>query len=203
MKSKFLNFKVDICDYENSTAGCNEKPAIVDYIKDISVETWAVYSKMNFTERRFEPSFRVYDLFHSTVINTDQNAPLARNYMYLRRNTATTEDNLIYPFFYDFNEKWYDVGKQIERPLTKYNSDTKLSLAKTIITQSREEVANSRAVYNFLDLLGDLGGLTECFMITFGFFLLPISEHDFVVQATKRLFIAKTTDDDLLMEPNF
>lgn len=82
--------------------------------------------------------------------------------------------------------------------MTKLNPGTRLGLAKTIITQSRESVANDRTIYNFLDLLGDLGGLTECFMISFGFFLLPIAEHDFIVQATKRLFIAKTKEEDLL-----
>jgi hypothetical protein len=75
-------------------------------------------------------------------------------------------------------------------------------LAKTIITQSREEVAHERSVYNFLDLLGDLGGLTECFMLSFGFFLFPISEHSFIVQASKKLFIAKSKNDNLFMEPD-
>lgn len=57
-------------------------------------------------------------------------------------------------------------------------------------------------MYNFLDLLGDLGGLTEVFMVSFGFFLYPISEHSYHVQAIKRLFMARTKDDDLFLKPN-
>lgn len=71
------------------------------------------------------------------------------------------------------------------------------------MTLSREESYNERSIYNFLDLLGDLGGLTECFMLVFGFFLFPISEHSFLLQATKKLFFAKTDDDQLLLKPNF
>lgn len=40
-------------------------------------------------------------------------------------------------------------------------------------------------------------------MLVFGFFLTPIAEHDFTVQAAKRLFIAKTSDKDFFLEPNF
>lgn len=53
-----------------------------------------------------------------------------------------------------------------------------------------------------MDVLGDLGGLTECFMLVFGFFLKPVSEHSFTLQATKRLFVAKTNTADLLLPHN-
>ena len=66
---------------------------------------------MNFTERNFEPSFRVMDMFHSTMLNTNKALPVMRNYMYLRLNSVKTEDNYIYPFDYDFDGFFYDVGK--------------------------------------------------------------------------------------------
>ena len=46
-------------------------------------------------------------------------------------------------------------------------------------------------------MLGDLGGVTEVIMITFGFLLFPISEHSFIVDATKKLYLAKTVNNDL------
>ena len=73
-------------------------------------------------------------------------------------------------------------------------------MAKTVITLSKEKVEHSRAVYNFLDLLGDLGGLTEVFMLIVGFFVAPISEHNFIMKAARRLFIAKTKRDDLFLK---
>ena len=60
-----------------------------------------------------------------------------------------------------------------------------------------EEVKHTRKIYGIIDLLGDLGGVTEIVMLVFGFFLFPISEHNFYLQATKRLFLAKTADDNL------
>ena len=74
---------------------------------------------------------------------------------------------------------------------------------QTIITLSREKVNFERKVYNFMDLLGNLGGLTEIFMVTFGFLLIPIAEHAYLVQATKRLFIARTEDDNLFLKPDY
>lgn len=56
-----------------------------------------------------------------------------------------------------------------------------------------EVITHARKIYGFIDLLGDLGGVTEVIMLVFGFFLFPVSEQSFIVQATKRLFMAKTT----------
>ena len=50
------------------------------------------------------------------------------------------------------------------------------------------------------DLLGDLGGVTEIVMLIFGAFLFPVSEFSFVVEAMKRFFLAKTVDEDLLLD---
>lgn len=52
---------------------------------------------------------------------------------------------------------------------------------------------HSRKSYMFFDLLGDLGGVRELFIISFGIFLLPISEHSFVMKAAKYLFFARTS----------
>jgi len=44
-----------------------------------------------------------------------------------------------------------------------------------------------------MDLLGDLGGVTEVVMICFGFFLFPIAEHSFTMKAIKNLYLARTS----------
>jgi hypothetical protein len=51
-----------------------------------------------------------------------------------------------------------------------------------------------------LDLLGDLGGVTEVIMILFGFFVFPFSEHQFTMAAAKKLFLARTTDDTIFVD---
>ena len=55
----------------------------------------------------------------------------------------------------------------------------------------------SRQVYNIFDLLGDLGGVTEVIMLTFGFFLFSVSEHSFHMTAIKKLFYARTRDNEI------
>ena len=159
-----------------------------------------MYNRMNFTDREGMPTFRVSDFFFSTVLSTKTDGLIDRNYIYLARNKVATEDNYLYPFDYDQQGEYYDVGKQILRPMVKTYSKNLLS--QTILTLNSADETHNRSIYNFLDVLGDLGGLTECFMLVIGFFVNPISEHSFILQATKRLFVAKTNDPDLLMQHN-
>ena len=56
-----------------------------------------------------------------------------------------------------------------------------------------------RNTYDFLDLLGDIGGVTEVAMLAFGFFMFPISEHSFILLAAKRLFLARTDDQEMFV----
>jgi hypothetical protein len=62
-----------------------------------------------------------------------------------------------------------------------------------------ESVKYTRQVYGILDLLGDLGGVTEVIMICFGIFLFPISEHSFTMKAAQKFFLARTKENSLLM----
>jgi len=48
-----------------------------------------------------------------------------------------------------------------------------------------------------LDLLGDLGGVTEIVMLSFGFLMYPLSEHSFILKAAKKLFLARTNDHEM------
>ena len=61
-------------------------------------------------------------------------------------------------------------------------------------------VIHTREVYGFIDLLGDLGGVTELIMICFGFFLFPISEHSFILKAAKKFFLANSSDSTLFVK---
>jgi len=65
-----------------------------------------------------------------------------------------------------------------------------------------EEVKHTRKVYGWIDLLGDLGGVTEVIMIVFGFFLFPISEHSFFLKAIKKLYLVRTEDNSMFLPNN-
>ena len=80
-------------------------------------------------------------------------------------------------------------------------------VAKGILFESylwrySESIKHVRVVYDLLGVLGDLGGVTEVIMLFFGFFLEPISEHSFMLKAIKKLFLARTNDNDLFLEKN-
>lgn len=65
------------------------------------------------------------------------------------------------------------------------------------MTLEAESIRHIRYIYSLLDVLGDLGGVTEVIMLLFGFFLYPISEHSFILQALRRLYKARTKDDTI------
>ena len=56
-------------------------------------------------------------------------------------------------------------------------------------------IYHARAIYDFLDLLGDLGGIVEIFIVMFGALLFPISYHSYVVKAISRLFFVNANGD--------
>lgn len=56
---------------------------------------------------------------------------------------------------------------------------------------------HKRKIYDIVALLGDLGGVTEVIMLTMGCLLFPIAESSYNMMSTKRLFIARTSNDDL------
>ena len=79
----------------------------------------------------------------------------------------------------------------------RVNPEHKNMLAETKVFLMSELVEHEREIYSLLDLLGDLGGVTEVIMIIFGCILFPISEHEFNLQSAKRLFLAHTQDEEI------
>lgn len=111
----------------------------------------------------------------SQVVNVNQ--------LYLRRNAIATQDDYLIPEP-SWESIFYDVGKQGYKPLkvsSKPREKSPQLLYRTQIFLTSEEITHGREVYGFLDLLGDLGGVTEVIMLVFGFFLFPISEHSYVI----------------------
>lgn len=96
---------------------------------------------------------------------------------------------------YTYTGYFYDIGNHVTR--NRRRSIDKLALYQCYVYLMKEQVKHTRAVYGLIDLLGDLGGVTEIIMILFGFILFQVSEHSFTIQATKKLFYASTSDDKL------
>lgn len=162
---------------------------------------------MNFSDRVGEPSFLAMDIFDTQLIDmygADVNVVDWLS-LYLRRNSIITDDS--YYNLMDeptWNSIFYDVGRSGYKP-TNIGVKTREKQPRLIhraqLWLHYEEITYTREIYNFLDLLGDLGGVTEVLMLIFGFFLFPISEHAFNLQSAKRFFLAKTEDEQLFEPP--
>ena len=59
------------------------------------------------------------------------------------------------------------------------------------------QVFHGRKVYDIVQLIGDLGGVTGVLTLVLGFFILPISEASFIMKSAKRMFLVKTKNDEL------
>lgn len=61
-------------------------------------------------------------------------------------------------------------------------------------------VTHKRKIYDIVALLGDLGGVTEVIMIVLGCLLYPIAESSYNMMSTKRLFLARTSDQNIFKD---
>jgi hypothetical protein len=78
-----------------------------------------------------------------------------------------------------------------------------LLLGEVQIFLDNTQIDHERTIYNFLDLVGDLGGVMEIFTLALGIFIFPLSEFSFLLKAISILYLARTEDQGLLeeMEP--
>ena len=81
---------------------------------------------------------------------------------------------------------------------------------KSVLYQSEfemsvQEIEHERKVYGILDLFGDVGGILDIFILLFGIFIFPYSEHSFKLSSAREFFMAKTRDNALFKggNPNF
>jgi len=56
---------------------------------------------------------------------------------------------------------------------------------------------HDRAIYNFLDLLGDYGGLQAVAISFICYFISPWVQHNYLIKAIEKLYMGSTKDDNL------
>ena len=69
-----------------------------------------------------------------------------------------------------------------------------LNFYQTVVILDEQTITHERYIYGILDLLGDLGGVTELFIAFFSFFLFPIAQHSFLMMVLRKLYSAKSSD---------
>ena len=96
---------------------------------------------------------------------------------------------------YTHSGNFFKIGKIIPRN-ARLPDHSKKIYSTNIYLSSTNKIYN-RKIYDILDLIGDIGGVTEVVMMVFGVFMYPITEHSFTLLAAKRLFLARTDDPEM------
>lgn len=86
-----------------------------------------------------------------------------------------TQDSYLRLGQYSYIGTFYQIGQILSRPMISEASPNELF--NCVFWLQPEQAVHERTIFGILDLLGDLGGVTEVIIIIFGFFLYPISEH--------------------------
>lgn len=66
---------------------------------------------------------------------------------------------------------------------------------------SNVQLVHSRTVYNFMDLVGDYGGVQEVFFLVLGALIAPYAEHSFTLEAIRKLYLVRTKENHLFKKP--
>ena len=195
MVVKHLQFSIRTCNPHRSRLPCKSDEEIRRFVEDLQIDSWTVNQKIDFSVYDVKPVFTVMEAQSTLVIDTSKTL---NTILTVRKHNIETEDALLQLGQISREDTFFQIGKTMSRnkvqgllPGVFYISDLYLQ---------PEAVFHFRKVYGLLDLLGDLGGVTEVLAIGFGLCLLPVSEHLFILGATKQLFLANTEDDSLFLE---
>ena len=101
---------------------CQEdcSPEMDQYVKDIQIDTWAIYEKIDLAKREGKPVYQVMDMQGTWIANEE--TAINTNY-YLKKNIINTRDAVLYLGQLSYSGEFYDIGKMINRPIIKTGVD--------------------------------------------------------------------------------
>ena len=116
--------------------------------------------------------------------------------IFLKANSYSTFDGLFKLEWPSKTGSFFDIESKFgfESIQADYDVDVVGSL---YISFGQTKTSHQREVYNLFDLIGDLGGVLEVILAVLGLFILPVSEHSFVMKALSKLYLARTSQTDL------
>ena len=120
----------------------------------------------------------------------------------IRKNKIVSFDNFLMKFdkpsleteFYDIEKTQtleYPFGIQEFKDLLYFNR----------FAVSEEIIEHERSIYTFLDLIGDLGGVQDIFILVCSIFISPFSEHFFQMKFLRKLYLVKTQRLNVFQTP--
>lgn len=95
----------------------------------------------------------------------------------LRKNEVETEDDFVNLGQLSHSFVYYDIERRVDRPRWKAtNEKLKHNLFNNMFLLSDMRNYHERRVYNYFDLLGEIGGIIQILLVTSSFFIIPISQ---------------------------
>jgi hypothetical protein len=107
------------------------------------------------------------------------------------------------PMFRTPTYNFYDVGKVTHsrrKMAVKDYHNMQDTLYQSVLSLDQEQLIHKRTTYNLLDLMSDLGGVMELFLLIVGYFIAPVSEHSFIMKAIRMVYMAKTKDTKIFCD---
>ena len=118
MISTGYKFRVEYCDFRNSSKNCASENEIRDFVSDIQLDTWIAHEKMDFLDYVQKPTFFVTSLVSSSLLDYDSNV-IPNDYMTVVQNYIETEDEYLQFGYYTYTGFFYDLGERVSRPRRK------------------------------------------------------------------------------------
>lgn len=162
------------------------------------VEGWSIENKFDMDRYNGQPKRRIQEIHLHHWLNNRENSAIRAN-VHLRKVTYSTYDSFIQLGQKTFTGAFYQVHKIVEQLQSKV-LDPNLVL-ETNIYLSPYQVKYLRMVYGVTNLLSDLGGVMAIMVSFFGIIFHPISKFMYYMNAIKRLFLARTREQKLFIEP--
>lgn len=101
-----------------------------------------------------------------------------------QRNEVELHDQWYNSFGYPtFEGHFYDTADNIYTNFLKQHGTVKDIYYNLFVQPQKEIKFHTREVYSILELIGDLGGVLEIFVLVFVFLVSPITEYSFTMKA--------------------
>ena len=117
----------------------------------------------------------------------------------IRLHRIEALDNLLFVDIPTYEGTFFQISSMLKRPYNKNKFPGELFRCSLFL--QKESILHKREIFNFLDLIGDLGGVIEVMVLIFGFIFFPISQQSFIHKLTKLMFKARTSNSDIFKKP--
>ena len=197
MINKHFTMRVERC--ENTTTNgnfCHSPERISEYIEDASVHGWVIQDNVVMREElEHPPRYQTQRLWMQSLLSAHK---VDKFNTYLSKIEYVTYDSLLGTGAHSKQGSFFQVHSITNRPQIAQKESQLLMEANFYLSPFLKNYV--RKTYNLSNAVSKLGGLMSVMMAVFKAVLFPISQHMYYWIAIKRLFLARTSDQNLFLD---